>query len=177
MADIVNVRTAQTGWGRHSHEIAYITVSGRGSVHVDGIGPRKAQALLSRKKEIEYRFRNQIPQSLPSAQESAIRSNYQVQRQSLDLQETNARQNAMRRKDAVRTKYRQEQNAITEQLQNVQDQFAKQRGDLDQKISEAKRHMSEKSWTLAKSQRELDAYKQVNFAAYLKRILSLRNMP
>jgi len=103
--------------------------------------------------------------------EAAIRSKYQVQRQPLDLQENNAKDSARQRKDAARTKYQQEQDAIAKQLQDIQDQLAKQRRDFDQKISQEKKSLPEKSWELAKLQHELRAYQQVNFAAYLKRVL------
>jgi len=86
--------------------------------------------------------------------EAAIRSKYQVQRQPLDLQENNAKDSARQRKDAARTKYQQEQDAIA-----------------NQKISQEKKSLPEKSWELAKLQHELRAYQQVNFAAYLKRVL------
>jgi hypothetical protein len=172
-ADIINIHIAQSGWGRYSHEVAYIEISGQRRIHVEGIGPTKAQALLSWKRDIESRFRGHMPQSLPTAQETVIRSKYQAQRQSIDRQEIDANYNARQRKEEVLGKYRQEQDALTNQSHDFRDQFAKQRRDHDQKIRQQEKHLSEKHWTLAKVQREFDAYRQVNFAVYLKRVLFL----
>ncbi|MBI2486423.1 MAG: hypothetical protein HYW01_05610 [Deltaproteobacteria bacterium] len=199
-ADISKVNITQTGYGRHSHHVAYIEVPGRGRVHVEGIGPKKAKALLSWLNGIKPKLKTNIPQSLPSAQEASIRSKYrtlrqtldskendakqyarqmestikskyQTQYQPLDLQENNAKQSAKQKKDLSRAKY--EQELWAKELNDIRDHFAKQRIDLDEKINKEKKHIPEKSWKLAKIQRELDAYNQVNFTTYLKNILFL----
>lgn len=172
-ADIINIHIAQSGWGRYSHEVAYIEISGQRRVHVEGIGPKKAQALLSWRQNIVSIFKSRMPQSLPTAQETVIRSKYQAQRQSIDRQEIDAKNDSRQRKEAVLGKYRQEQDALTNQLHDFRDQLAKQRRDLDPKIRQQKKHLSEKHWALAKVQREFDGFRQVNFIVYLKRVLFL----
>jgi hypothetical protein len=199
-ADIFNVHIIQTRRGHHPNKIAYIEVPGRGRVHVQGINPKKANAFLSWKRNIESRFRSHMPQFLPANQEIAIKSKYQAQRQSLDLQEASAMQNAKqkkntiqakyqqeqntlikqsqdmqnqltKRKDAVRTKYQQERDTLTKQLQDIPNYFANQRKDLKDKIRKERKRIIEKRWLLDGVQREIAAYRQVDFTTYLKPVL------
>ena len=94
-------------------------------------------------------------------------------RQSLESRRNSAQRNAKQRRDAVQAKYRQEQNALAKNLQDFRDEFAKQCRGLNQKIGEKKRYLFERNENLTKVQQGLNAYRQVNFATYLKRILML----
>jgi hypothetical protein len=83
-ADIADVQIMQQGYGKYSHEVAYIEVPSKGNVHVEGIGPKKAQALLAWKQQAEKIIAPYMPKSLSPAQENAISSKYFSKRQSLD---------------------------------------------------------------------------------------------
>ena len=170
-AEIADVQVIQKAYGHKVSEIAYIEVPGRGRVHVEGIGPKKSQELLSWKRSLESRARARMPQSLPQAQVNGIKSKYQAQRQSLDTQEADAKKKAAQGKDAVRLKYRKEQDSLEKQLAGIRANFSKQLLDLEGKISSEKKHLSEKAWSVSKAERNLNAYSQISFPKYLKSAL------
>ena len=171
-ADIVNIQVVPTGWGRHVHETAYIEVVGGRKVHVEGIGSTKASALLAWRQRVQAQLGSQVPQSLPPAQEAAIKAKYRAQRQSLEMQAVKTKQEAQQKKERIREKYQCDREALTKQLQSVQDQCAQSRLALDPKPQQ--NNFSEKHWTLEKAKRQLQAYHQANFAVYLRRILCLQ---
>ena len=103
-ADIVNIHVVPTGWGRDVHETAYIEVVGGRKVHVEGIGSTKASALLAWRQRVQAQLGSQVPQSLPSAQEAAIKAQYRAQRQSLEMQMLKTKQEAQQNKEKVREK-------------------------------------------------------------------------
>jgi DNA-binding helix-hairpin-helix protein with protein kinase domain len=172
-ADIRSIHIGSTGWGHYSHEIAYIEVQGRGKIHVDGIGSKKAGALWSWRQSLESRYRKGMPQSLAGPEESAIRSKYQAQQHSISLQETDAKRTATRKSDDVRRAHQKEQDNLSTQLQTHREQSEKALRDLEQKIAAQERNVSQKDWLIAKAQRDFEAYRQITFAAYLRRILGI----
>lgn len=172
-ADIRSIHIGSTGWGHYSREIAYIEVQGRGRIHIDGIGPKKVRALWSWRQSVESPYRRSMPQSLPASEESAIRSKYGAQRHSLSIQETDAKRTANQKSDAVRGIYRKEQDDLSTQLQTHREQLAKTCRDLEQRIAGQERDTSEKDWLIAKARRDLEAYRQVSFAAYIKHVLGV----
>ncbi len=206
-ADVADIHiTTSTGYGRHVHEIAYIEVPGRGRVHVEGIGPKKAAALLSWRQHIASRLPVAPSQSLPGeranrirvkyqdrhrilelqeadmkreaeSNEARVRSKHHIDCQSLERQRTDANEAARKKKDAVRVMYRQERESLEKKSRVVQESLTKEREELDKRVREEKKSLSEKQWELAKMQREMAAYQQVSFRSYLKRILSLRKLP
>ena len=200
-ADIVNVHTTSTSWGRYFEGITYIEVPGRGRIHVEGVGPKKAAALLSWRQKLASRFQVVTSQSLPVEIENRIRSKYQDRRRVLDRQEvdikrdaersevmvrskyqsdcqslnrqrTDANEASRKKQESVRVKYRQEQESLAKKLRDVQDSLTKEREELDKRLSEEKKSLSEKQWELAKIQRDVAAYQQISFRSYLKLILS-----
>lgn len=167
-AEIGDVQIIQRTYGHKISETAYILVPGRGKVHVEGIGPKKSQQLLSWKKALESRARTRMPQSLPQAQANGIKAKYQAQRQSLETQEMDAKKKAAQDKDAVHLKYRKEQDSLEKQLSSARANFAKQVLDLEGKAASEKKRLSEKAWSISKAEFNLKAYSQISFSKYLR---------
>ena len=171
-ADIVNIHVVLSGWAQHGYEAAYIEVPGGRKVHVEGIGSTKASALQSWRLSVQTKLGSHAPQLLPPAQETAIRAKYRAQRQPLEIQEVKTKQEAQQKKERVREKYQHEREVLAKQLQDVRNQFAQSRLALDQKSQQ--KNLSEKRWTFERAKRELQAYRQANFATYLRSILYLQ---
>ena len=167
-ADIANVQIIQRSYGGHTSEIAYIEVPGRGNVHVEGIGPKKAQALLAWKQKIEQRIGPYIPTSLTPAQENPIKAKYFSRRQSLDEQEADARRRANNAKDATKAKFRKEQEDLERQLSDARETFSKRLVVLDQRISEERKKLANKRWKNGIVELELKAYEKITFGSYVR---------
>jgi len=199
-ADIINIQSHGSGWGRYSHQTVYIEVPGKGPVHVEGIGPTKAQSLLSWRHDIESRLRKHISQSLPIQDRNAIRSKYEPQRlalkaeavnaernaaqqdasikskyrsklQPLDAKDANFNKDAVQKKDEIRKKYQQERDKLDKELQSAQFKFTEQL----KWLSDSNNLLPEKNWALSRVKRELEAYRKVNFPQYIRRILFFKN--
>jgi hypothetical protein len=168
-ADIVNVQTVG-GW-QGQPTVTYVVTSNQRKVRVQGIGPKKAAALLTWRRNLESQVRPNVPRALPPPQEAALRSKYQARRQPLDVQQTRLRQQANQKKDAVRAKYRKDLDALARQLLDVQQGLARQRQELEHRTRDSRKSIAEKQWTAAHMQRELEAYRQITFGSYLKRVV------
>lgn len=168
-ADIADVQIVQSGYGRHTNEIAYIEVPGRGNVHVEGIGPKKAQALLAWKQQVEKKITPYIAKSLTSAQENAIKSKYFSKRQSLDAQEADAKKRATIAKDACKAKFRKEQEDLERQLSEARKTFASKLEGLDKQIAEKRKYLSDKRWKTGMVELELKSYAPITFGSYSRR--------
>jgi len=168
-ADISNVQVVQHGYGRSVHDIAYIVVHGGGRIHVEGIGPKKAHALLSWKQGIERNLKGYMPKSLPQGQENAIRSKYLAQRRSLDVQESDAKRRAGEAGDAIVAKYRKEKAALEKQLADARELFGKDLKEVDDKLAVEKKKQSEKNWAFRRLELRFKPYHQITFSGYVKR--------
>jgi hypothetical protein len=168
-ADIANIHITQHGF--YMNEVAHIILSNGRKVHVSGIGPVKAKALLAWRRSLESQFQQYMPKSLPTALEGSIKSKYSSQYQSLDLQRNNAPINTQNKKNSIKSKYVQERNNLSKQLQDVNKIYIQDNNKIEDKVAKQKKLLSEKQWSFNKIKREYDAYKHVSFISYLKRII------
>jgi predicted flap endonuclease-1-like 5' DNA nuclease len=109
-----------------------------------GIGPARAAVLLGWRQQLEAGVRHGQPHSLPVLQETAIRARYLTERQSL-----------------------------RSRAAEVQASYQAQRGDLEGQEKETRRLLTGASAAIARTQRELHAYRQIAFLRYLRRIVFL----
>ena len=157
--------------GRKGSEAVLIEAPGRGQVHIEGLEPKQARALLSWRKEIEADARRNTPPALPPAHEAALRAKHAARRQALDRREAKARQRATQQQDAVRQRHARERDTLTQQLADLRANFAAARHDGDRAAAEAQKHLAEREWAFALARHELAAYQRVSFDSYLRRVL------
>jgi hypothetical protein len=171
-ADFTGVSIGRTYSGRYSREIAHIHLRSGRSVHVNGIGPKKAQALNGWRRSLESAVRASQPTQLPAAQDNAISQKYASERQRLANEEQTARAQAAQRGLDVRRQSQTSQAELIRRLQSVRQQAAHNRVVLDRQLGEAGKEAGEADWRVAHARRELDAYKDVRYRSYLKRIVT-----
>jgi hypothetical protein len=164
-ADILGV-TNQAG--RYSSGMAFIQIRGQGARRVPGIGPAKASALMSWRRQLENVVSPSIPQSLPSSQEAAIRSKFAQRIQQLTAFEQSARQDADAKKARVRTNYRGEQDLLRKELQSTAARNAQRAASLQRELALQKGTLERVSYRLEDAKREMEAYRLVTFPAYLR---------
>lgn len=172
-ADIADIHTVRTKTGWFSKETAYIEVFGRGKVHIEGMGTKKAKAILAWRQDIESGLKSQIPNSIPPALEATIQAKYQPGLQELDSREYIARQEGNKKKNDLRAENRQAQNALAREISEIQNTFTKQRRELEKEIFLKNDQLTSVQLTLAGAQQELTAFQSVNFITYLKHVLFL----
>jgi hypothetical protein len=171
-ADFTGVSLGQTYSGRYTRQVAHIHLRNGGLVHVDGIGPKKAQALDGWRRSLESTVRASQPTQLSPTQASAISQKYANQRQSLANEEQTARAQAAQRSTSVRHQSQADQAALVRELQSVRQQAAQRRAVLDRQLGVTGKEFSDADWRLAHARRAFDAYKEVRYRSYLKRIIT-----
>lgn len=140
-------------------------------INVNGIGESRASNLISWRKQVEYTIIEEMPNPLSAYQAAAIREKYKNQCQSLSLRKTAALQAATEKKDAIRRNYQQQQDILAKNLQDAQVTTEAAYRELQEKINKQSHKLDESHKVLASLEQALDAYSQVNFSAYMKRIL------
>jgi hypothetical protein len=176
-ADISNIQAVNKIRGQQLRENAYIEITGRGKIHIEGIGPKKAEAILAWRKNAELKHYRQIPKSLPQAQYNLIKIKYQVKQKMLESKETKVQQDFSQRKDQLTKKFHEEQHALNKQLKNIRDKLQKANTELNDKIDDRKKDLAEREYKLTKIERDLNAYTHVNFLTYIKHVLFFQNSP
>jgi serine/threonine protein kinase len=167
-SDILDVQVVKSGYGRRTHKVAYIEMPSKGKVHVYGIGPEKAQALLAWRRKLEGNYKSLIPNSLPSAQENAIRSKYLAKRRALDAQEARAKESAVQKKEACMVKLRKEREDLERQLSERIGEFRKNIENLERHLSKTRKFSSHKRWEASRLELDLKAFSQITLLNYLR---------
>ena len=135
-------------------------------VHPSGIGPAKAIALESWRREVEARARRTQPSSLPPAQVQAIRIKYAQRRQSLAQEEHSARAEVAVQQNQIRGRWAGAHVAIASELSETRDRFLPERAQADLRLSSARREARDVTWQQVSAQRELGAYREVTYLRY-----------
>lgn len=172
-ADIEEIYVASTGWGRYSHSVAYIRVRGRGPIHVEGIGPNKAQVLKGWREKVEARCRGGMPNSLPGQGQAGIASRFAQEKRWLEGEDARAREVAMRRKDQILSDSTQEQATTAREIHKARESRVVVRTALDQKGRGPEARKLQKDSARSELERKLEAYKNVTFVKFLKIYLGL----
>jgi hypothetical protein len=74
---------------------------------------------------------------------------------------------------AIRARYLTERQSLRSRAAEVQASYQAQRGDLEGQEKETRRLLTGASAAIARTQRELHAYRQIAFLRYLRRIVFL----
>lgn len=172
--DIIQTHLQTSYYGRYSNQYAIIDVFGRGRTKVEGIGPQKGMALLSWKQSCEAQYKSQVPNSLPYAQDAAIKAKYQQLIAPLDQQAQGARQKAQQNKTAIRSRCKKELEEIEKREKEIKAKFKKEREGIEINIKDQKWHLSSNNWESGRIEHLLKRYQGVTFTRYLKRVLFLR---
>lgn len=170
-ADISKVTVVSSGYGRYLHDVVYLELVGRGSVHIEGIGSKKAYEIVNWKRRIESRYMGQMPQTLPPDQLKKISSKYDLQGKILAEKERNARFEAEKSCERVRSKYRQERENLLKQISATRIKYQEEIDNINNKIGEQNKTLAKKNYEYGKMQHEIKSYRYINIGNYLKKII------
>jgi hypothetical protein len=137
------------------------------------VGPVLGAGLLAWRRGIEERAQRAYAAGLPPEVEAPIRARHEADRSVLDLQETQARDAAKQKKQALRAKYRGEQTRATAQADTAEKRETEARKGLDAQIAALQRELPEKQVAYARARHEMEGFHDVRFSRYVQRMLSL----
>ncbi|MDQ1278939.1 MAG: hypothetical protein QG670_199 [Thermoproteota archaeon] len=159
-----------SSWG--DTEEALIVKRTGSSVHVEGIGPKRAQELESWRQSLEARYRQQMPRVLPPDRVSSIRAKYQPKYQSLNAVEADAKLKSKEKKETVFARYSSIHRELLKEMHNTRLKFTQYRNDNVKKVANTKNALSKNMWEIAQKRQEFGLYREITFKAYLKKIFT-----
>lgn len=170
-AQIRDVRVSHAPSGNAGGEVVQIEVPGRGFVQINGLGRKKAHALLAWRQLLETQSAAALPEALPAAEEAAIRLRYHTRQQALERRESAATRAAERRKETLRQQLRDRRAALDRDAAIVRDHAAEGRQQAEPRLADRQAQIATAHLALALARRDLAAYDEVRFALYVKRVL------
>jgi DNA-binding helix-hairpin-helix protein with protein kinase domain len=148
-----------------------LEVTGRGSVHIEGIGSIKANEILDWKKAIESRYRGQMPHSIPQDHLKRIKMKYDAQRKTISEKERIARLEAEQKIELVKHKHRLEKETLTNKMSAIRKQHLDKISLINKQIEKRNMALSEINFEFGKKQYEIKNFRHINIGNYLKRII------
>jgi serine/threonine protein kinase len=173
-ADILSVRITKMGWGKYMHDVAVINVRARGSVQVQGIGPKKIQSIWKWRQGLELKYKKQLPQTLPEVEKNRIAQKYKSALDSLDRQESEARRVALNRKADMQDTIKVVQERSDTQIHALQREYLARQQELERKYLNFQKAFLEKKTELGRIQKEMESFESVTFSNFLRQIFFIR---
>jgi hypothetical protein len=155
------------GTGKGGGQQVYIRLTNGARVHPHGVGPKKAQSLESWRRSVEARARASQPTSLPPGQVAAIRSRFAADEQALLREEQAVRDGAAHEQAEARQKWIPVQSELAKERLAAQGEFARRRAQAETNLIDAQKRTAEAAWNQTMAERELAAYRNVTYLAYL----------
>lgn len=164
---------------------------------VQGIGPSRASAIHAWQRSLEGAAKSQMPKSLSpaergrikskyeaqkrqlesrrddeqrclSAEESALRDRYRTARRPLDVEESTAQARANRELQGIANRYAQEYASISQDLAKLAADLLEKSRTIDESSEQIRKQLFDCNWQLAKTRRELTAFKNISFGQYVR---------
>jgi len=168
-ADFTGVTTAMALRYGYSNEVAYFRLPGGTLVHVDGIGPKKAQPIAAWRSRLEAAARASMPTRLSSAAEQAIRSKYASELQRLASEEQTARAVVAQRHAEAGRRHQATQATIMAELQRIQQDAVRERSKVEVQLAQARQVLARAELPQTIAERELAACRKISYVRYLAR--------
>jgi hypothetical protein len=137
------------------------------AVHPSGVGEKKARDLENWRRNIESRAARSQPFSLPPAAAQAIRGKYLQQQQMLTSKLQATRIQAVDDQKVITQKWVQTHAAISGQLVVARQDFAQERANVSQLLTESQKQAHTAAWQHELAQREEASYRNVRYRRYI----------
>jgi hypothetical protein len=142
-----------------------------GLVHPSGVGERKARDLESWRISINSHAMRSRPSTLPPAQLQAIRMKYTQQRQALTDQEQVARTQAAHEQAEISVRWASKHAGFPGELAAIHLKFSQERAQTDAQRTTAQKEADAADWHRELAEREVAAYQKVRYRRYLAGII------
>lgn len=166
---------------------------------VYGFGPKRTQALVSWRNQLEQQARFTMPRDLDpraknaisskyatqssvlesqryvqqlnySAEEATIRERHKAQKHLLDDESAKAKTQSTQRIQEVNKRYALEYVTPTQALDKLAKDFTEKYHQIDEHTQELRQQMFGASWQVAKINHEYESYRNASFSRYLKTV-------
>ncbi len=169
-ADIVDYQTSHATPDR---EIAFLIIKGKGSIHVNGIGPAKAKLLLEWRRNLEQQYKFSLPKVVPPQISAQIKTEYEDKRAYLQNQILIAKPEADQRKSMIHTRYRNALEQNRNEVKRINRYYLEKRNEQEEAIADQYKEIIKLNWEQTSLNKQLSDYKKINPFHFLKRVLQI----
>lgn len=171
-ADVVDVFIENEG--KPSAEVAFLVRPDGRRIRASGLTTGSARQLMVWRRSLEARLSASLPTRLTDAETAVIKARFADQRAALDQAEQQARAEAATAAERVRAMPMADSRTLTEAARQAQRDAAARRVKLDQELNRARKAVAEAAWQVEDTAWELDAFRDLSFAAYVKAVFAQR---
>lgn len=164
-----------TGSSRTRDETTWLILPNRQRVHVENIGPKKAQSLVDWRNSVIAYARQSAPSRLGDLVEKQLQAELHAERQRLDQQSAAAKAQAQRGQTAALDRERATKYDLDRQEKEANDSAAARLLNLDQQLADAQREVTAKRVVLGNAQRNCDTYEQITFSRYIRHVTAWKD--
>ena len=168
----INITTSSIYFG-HQTQVAHIVMATGSKVHVTGIGPQKAKALLLWRKDTKSRIEKELPLSLSTVHIQSLETEIRSKVNQLGIQETQVRQEYDTKKKQIVSQCFQKHVEIKNQILIIHKRIENELRESQIIVEENHLLLGELEHVFKAKQHELLAYKEINLAEYIRRIFTL----
>lgn len=140
-------------------------------VYVEGLDSKRGVALILWRHSMEARVKRLLPDKLSPEAVMALRKKYQDERISLQLTELKKKQEVKNSQARLTERNEKERARLTREMQELPGQFHRGMLAAEQELSQLRKALAEKEWSLVQARRRLSGFANLNFFNYLKSIL------
>jgi serine/threonine protein kinase len=161
-----------SGFGRD--ERTSIVLANQQRVHVDGIGPKKAESLVRWRNGIYQSALQSAPQRLSVADEQQLQAELARDRRGLDQQAALARSQAQRDQTAAVERERALRADFDRQEKDASDLYTTRQASVTTQVAASVRYLNNQRALLDQAAQRDQAYAAIRFGPYVKRIATGR---
>jgi serine/threonine protein kinase len=163
----VSVSRVSSGYRRYTNEVARLKIRGRGSVRIDGIGPAKARALDTWRKNRAESARSRLPNQLPVRDRTAIADSFRAKKQGLQASLQGLKPETDRQIHGVRTRYVHAQRTLDGELREARRRHQTARRSWGARMQQTSAQLRSQKWQLTSAKREVARYRRISFIRFL----------
>jgi hypothetical protein len=170
-ADFTGTTTSyrNSNWG--TKEEVDLQLHGGRSVHVDGIGAAKAEALDHWRRAVVAEVSRGLPAGLPASEATAIRTKYTDRKRAVEQRQKEAEQASAKQRASIVQSARERRERASGVLRTAQQALSKAREPYRTAIQNAEHDIGRRRADLVRANRQLDPYVLIRASVFLRLVV------
>lgn len=171
-ADFIDIDITTSSTFGYQTQVAHIVTATGSRIHVTGIGPQKAKALLIWRKDTKLKIEKELPLSLSTIDIQKLETEIRSKVSQLGIQETKIRQEYDTKKKQIVSHCFQKHVDIRNQVSIINKRTERELRESQTNVEENHLLLGELEHEFKAKQHDLLAYKEINLTGYIKRIFT-----
>jgi serine/threonine protein kinase len=171
-ADILDVHVSVNNRKQHDRVVAFLRVRGKGDVHIDGVGPAKASALLTWRRSLEQQWKVQVPKVVPPEITVQIKTKYDKHRIALNSETSNAMHAANQKKSSIYARFQKDIEKNRDEVYGLIKYYSEKKKDQEEKFTPQYKEKNSLLWEESALEKQISSYHKINIVHFLKRVFT-----